>query len=63
MGCRCRERGQALQRIARAVVEGEAPAKPVAEDLRFVATSAFEDVAKTVGIGIAAARATLARRR
>lgn len=62
MGCRCRERGEALQRIARSVREGEI-AKPVAEDLAFIGKSAFEDVTSTIREKVATARQSLQSRR
>jgi hypothetical protein len=62
MGCRCRERGDALTRIARSVREGEI-AKPVAQDLKFIGQSMVEDAAKGISSKISAARASLQRRR
>lgn len=62
MGCRCRERGEALTRIARSVREGEI-AKPVDQDLKFITQSMFEDAAKGFSAKIIAARASLQRRR
>lgn len=58
--CRCRERGQAIVHAIKATARGDG--KAVAQDAKFVATTAAEDAAAAFRKSITAAKSRLSRR-
>jgi len=61
MGCRCNERATSLTRTAKAIAKGDGQA--VAAELKFITTTAAQDVASTFREKAAAARSRLMQRR
>lgn len=61
MGCRCAERGEAINRAVHALREGNS--QVIANEVKFVAVSAVQDVASTFRDQMASARVRLTMRR